>query len=641
MSSAMSNIIQVLISRLKMFQTPFTLRVARASRRLTLGASLILIALCASAAHAAEPWSTKLDGAVRFYQTTEVGVLVVGTEKSLYGLEAETGDVLWRRKDARLEETDVAAVPGTDVLLVTLERGDKTRLEAADLLTGEALWRSDKVRGAVMQTAFDPGTNLLAAVFARDAKGRPRGGFKKKPELHVFDLGSGDELWKRELESEVEMMPVAWGDDKNRDVPYTLDNYRPPAFLDGRLYLFYEGLTSLDARTGRERRREKFRVNEDGLALTEADPVADERFVYISGRGRVRAVSRSDGEVAWESKDLGLTPEMILADGVLYVRTGGQFTRLEDGETVARGPFGVSALDASTGKTLWRYKGADKGITNLALPDARTAAVADRDDLILLDAATGKRRVKVSHGVEAAAFVLLNERGELVLGGKNELAAFESAGGALLWRERHEPPGRGLLRTVGAVSARAASLYFRYGGAASTVFRGARLVGALGGLRFSGLAAHVTLADLTSLASDYSRNYANNYVSARLSTFGLLSRARRASVPNVATRPRVSGDDVSERLLDRLDPASQLARLSRFLLRTQRVAALRGRWMYFYSSLRGGGHGLVGVNIESGQAAREVRLSDPDERFISDEAAGLLYVSKGDRLVAHRLDDRD
>ncbi|HEX8722695.1 MAG TPA: PQQ-binding-like beta-propeller repeat protein, partial [Pyrinomonadaceae bacterium] len=254
------------------------------------GAALFLLLLHASAARAAEPWSTKLDGGVRFYQTTDVGVLVVGTEKSLYGLEAETGDVLWRRKDVRLEETDVAPVPGTDVLLVTSERGGKTRLEFLDLLTGDALWRSDKVRGAVMQAAFDPAANLLAAVLVRDAKSRPRSGFRRKPELHVFDLASGEELWKRELESEVEMMPVAWGEDRESEVPYTLDNYRPPAFLDGRLYLFYEGLTSLDALTGKERRREKFRVNEEGLALTEADPLADERFVYVSGRGRVRAV---------------------------------------------------------------------------------------------------------------------------------------------------------------------------------------------------------------------------------------------------------------------------------------------------------------------------------------------------------------
>ncbi|MBV8860090.1 MAG: PQQ-binding-like beta-propeller repeat protein [Acidobacteria bacterium] len=604
---------------------------------------LLLLLLFPLFASAAEPWSTKLDSSVRFYQSTDVGVLVVGTEKSLYGLEAETGDVLWRRKEARLDETNVAAVPGTDVLLVTLESGSKTRLEALDIVTGDGLWRSDKVRGAVMQTAFEPSAGLLAAVFVRDAKSKPREGFKRKPELHVFDLAAGEELWKRELESEVEMMPVAWGDDKDKEVPYTLDNYRPPAFLDGRLYLFYEGLTSLDARTGKERRSEKFKVNEDGLALTESDPVADEGYVYVSGRGRVRAISRADGEVKWESKDLGLTPELVLAGGTLYARTGGQFTRLEDGETAARGPYGVSAIDPANGKTLWRYKGADKGLTNFAIPNAGTVAVADRDDLILLDAATGKRRLKVSHGVEAAAFLLLNERGELVLGGKNELAAFDGNSATPLWREKHEPPGRGLLRTVAAVAARAASLYFRYGGAASTVFRGARIAGALAGLRSSGLAAHVTLADLTSLASDYSRSYARQYAADRLSTYGALSRLRRGGASaSVNVRPRVttpSSDDVSERLLDRLDPASQLSRLSRFLLRTRRLAALQGRWMYFYSSLSGGGRGLVGVDVETGRASREVRLSDPDERFISDEAAGLLYVSKGDRLVAHRLSE--
>ena len=89
----------------------------------------------------------------------------------------------------------------------------------------------------------------------------------------------------------------------------------------------------------------------------------------------------------------------------------------------------VSAVDTANGKTLWRFKGADKGITNIALVDPSTLALADRDDLILLDAATGKRRLKVAHKVERAAFVLLNERGELIVGGVNEVAAFDATTG--------------------------------------------------------------------------------------------------------------------------------------------------------------------------------------------------------------------
>jgi outer membrane protein assembly factor BamB len=573
---------------------------------------------------------------VRFYQQTEVGVLVVGTAKSLYGIDSESGEILWRRKDTSLDETDVAPVPGTDIALVSLERGDKTRLEAIDILTGDAVWRSDKVRGAVMQMAFDPDANLLAVVMVRDARGAARDGFKRKPVVHMLDMARGEEMWKRELESEVEMMPTLWTGRKDDEVPYTLDNYRPPTFLDDRLYLFYQGVTSLEARTGKERRREKFRVNEEGLALTEADPVADEQFIYVSGRGHVRAISTTTGEEQWEAKDLGLTPEMILDRGVLFVRTGGRFTRLRDGEVVERGPYGVSAIDAASGKVLWRHKGADKGITNLALPNSSTVVIADRDDVIVLDAVTGERRLKASHKVEQASFIILNERGEAVIGGRNEVAAFDVDTGSNIWRSRHNPPGRGILRTVTAIAARAASLYFRYGGAATTAFRGAQVLRTLGSLRWSGLAAHATMPSLTSLAENYARDYARQ----RFSAFGILSRARATTTAarNVAIpRPSI---DVQDRLLDKLDPATQLERLSRFLLRRRQLAALRGQWMYFYTELKplDDGRGLVGVNINSGRAERAVRISDPDERFISDELARLLYTSKGNQLVAYPLD---
>lgn len=586
---------------------------------------------------AASDWSAKFDGEVRFYQMTELGVLMVGTEKSLYAVNGETGEVLWRRKGVELDETDVAPVPGTDMLLLSLEKGSKARVEAVDLFTGDALWRSDKVQGAVMQMAVDTGNNLLAAVFVKDAKDRAREGFKRRPVVHVFDLRTGDEIWDYKIESEIEMMPVRWSEDQNAKTEYTLDNYHPPLFLDGRLYLFYEGVASLDARTGRERQREKFRVNEEGLALTEADAVFDERNVYTSGRGHVRAISRETGKEIWEAKDLGLTPELSLtADNILYVRTGGQFTHLANGETVARGPYGVSAIDARTGKVLWRYRGADKGLTNIALPDASTLVIADRDDLILLDTATGKRRAKSSHKIEDAQFVLINERGEAVVGGRNEVAAFKTAGGENVWRARYTPPGRGLLKTIAAVAARAASLYFRYGGAVTTAFRGVQLARAATSLRWSGLASRVEMSNLTSLATDRAREYVTN----RFTPYGIASRLRNTSSTASYTRPRVSrpsSDDVEERLLDRIDPANQLDKLARFFWHRERLATLRGRWMYFYTDLRGIGNGLAGVNIHTGQTDVRLRLSDPDERFITDETMGLLYTSKGNRLTAYRI----
>jgi hypothetical protein len=337
---------------------------------------------------------------------------------------------------------------------------------------------------------------------------------------------------------------------------------------------------------------------------------------------------------------------MILAGegATLYVRTGGQFTRLKDGETTERGPYGVSAIDAATGKVRWRYKGADKGITNLALPDASTILIADRDDLIWIDTATGKRRSKISHKIERAAFVLVNERGAAVVGGRNEIAAFDAASGRELWRTRHTPPGRGFLRTVGAIAARAASLYFRYGGTASTVFGGVRTVSrAASALRWSGLSsARNTLPSLTSLAAGAARQE----ITRRFTPYGIAARARDAAnfrLPNmpranISDLPRPSASDVDERLLDRLDPASQLARLSRFLWRRERLAALRGQWMYYYTNLKSGGDGLAGVNVNNGRTERELRLQNLDPRFNTAEETGLLYTSQGNRLHALSLD---
>jgi outer membrane protein assembly factor BamB len=531
----------------------------------------------------AQSWSTKLDKDIRFYQSTELGIVIAGTEKSLYALDGSTGEILWRRKDTSLDETDVALVPGTDLLLLSFEKSDKARIEAVDMLTGESIWRSEKIKGAVMQTSVDTANNLLAVVLAKDAKNRARDGFKRHPLLHVLDLASGDELWKSEI-GEVEMMPSRWPDDSDKEVEYTLDNYYPPVFVDGRLYVFYEGVTSFDGRSGKERLREKYRVNEEGLALTEAEPIFSEGFVYVSGHGRVRAISRQTGDTEWEAKDLGLTPEMLLAGDVLYVRTGGQFTRLKDGETIERGPYGVTAIETHSGKVLWRYKGADKGITNLLLLDRNTIAIADRDDLIFLDATNGKRKLRVSHKIERPSFGLINERGDIVIGGQSEIVAFD--GSRELWRVRHTPPGRGVLRTVAAIAARAASLYFRFSGPGMTAFRTA-----------------TAFSNLQSLATMATRN--RRAPLSRFNRYGIASR--------------------------------QLDRLSRFLWHRERLAAVRGQWMYFYTNLDRGGNGLAGVNVNNGRTEREVRLPDLDERFVTDEVLGSMFTASGEKLFSHKL----
>src|SRR6185503_9093137 len=119
---------------------------------------------------------------------------IVGTKKSVYSVDSMTGDILWRRKDPSLDKNDIAPVPGTDMILLSFEKGSRTRIEAVDALSGDRIWQSDKLRGAVMHMAVDTETDLLVVVLARDAKGSADNTLKRKPVVHVLDLKSGDEL---------------------------------------------------------------------------------------------------------------------------------------------------------------------------------------------------------------------------------------------------------------------------------------------------------------------------------------------------------------------------------------------------------------------------------------------------------------
>lgn len=617
-----------------------------------------VICLFTTGSLAQSTWQSGLDSKIRFYQTTDFGIVLAGTEKSLYAIDGRTGERIWRRSTGKIEETAVTPVPNTDLILFTQDLGNKSRLEAVDLVTGARIWQSDKVKGDVMQLAVDPVNDLIAIILVKDPRGKAGDNFKRKPVVHVLQLSTGDELWKRDLDNDIQMMPSRFGENLG-DIDFTLDNYRAPLLLDGRLFLFYEGSTSYDARTGKEKERENFKINEDGLALTEADPVFDDTYVYVSGKGRIRAINRRTGKQDWRADDLGISAEMALVGRTLFVRTGGQFTRLKDGETEEKGPYGVSAIDTSNGKTIWRYKGADKGLTNFAFADADTIMIADKDDLITLDARTGKRTAKRDHKIDKAQFVIINEGGNAVVGGRNEIAAFPAGDERRpeLWRVRHTPPGRGAFRVIAGIALRATALYFRYGGVATSAIGLARtglsIVTAANSFRWSGLATRFGSLDLTTVASNAARNYAAGRIYAYgaigrspglVSRFGNLQIAnatdlRGQLIGRAVDRVTPSTSDVQESIFDRVDPVRQIERFSDYLLRRKQLAELRSNHMYFYTDLAKpfDKKGLVGVNVHTGEDARYALVSDPDPSFVTDESLGVLYSANGSKLQAFQI----
>src|SRR5829696_1471585 len=193
-----------------------------------------LLAFTFTVSNAQPAWQPNLDSKIRFYQTTDFGFLLVGTERSLYAVDGQTGARLWRLETGAIGETAVTPVPNTDVILISRDLGSKSRLEAVDVMTGASLWQSDKVKGDVLQLAVDPENDLVAVVLVKDPRGASGSQFKRKPIVHVLRMSDGEELWKREFAGEIEMMPSRFGQNLG-EVAYTLDNYRAPLILDGRL----------------------------------------------------------------------------------------------------------------------------------------------------------------------------------------------------------------------------------------------------------------------------------------------------------------------------------------------------------------------------------------------------------------------
>src|SRR5438874_5420148 len=95
--------------------------------------SFILLLLITPVFSQAQPaWEARLDSRIRFYQTTDFGIVLAGTERSLNAIDGQTGERLWRRETGRINETALTTVPDTDLILLTRDLGNRSRLEAVD-----------------------------------------------------------------------------------------------------------------------------------------------------------------------------------------------------------------------------------------------------------------------------------------------------------------------------------------------------------------------------------------------------------------------------------------------------------------------------------------------------------------------------
>ena len=234
----------------------------------------------------------------------------VGSDRSVYALEANTGRVRWSVELGERVRAPPAVADGT--VYATTADGTLTAFDAGD---GQRRWRRQP-GGTLRSPAVSDGTVYVGAFGQR---------------LFAFDASDGSRLWETQVDrQEFVALDVAVGDGAvfggaNGDLRAfeTSDGSErwqvvgdravqsTPAVADGRCYVNVgPALRAFDTGTGEE----LWTVRTGG---SNEPPAVAGDTVYAPGDDGVYAVDASDGTQLWQTP-IGEDPELAVADGVVY-----------------------------------------------------------------------------------------------------------------------------------------------------------------------------------------------------------------------------------------------------------------------------------------------------------------------------------
>ncbi|HEY9404862.1 MAG TPA: PQQ-binding-like beta-propeller repeat protein [Pyrinomonadaceae bacterium] len=577
---------------------PSKRRLRQTTLTLFFALALSLLA-CAPAARAqAMLWTHKPTQEIKWYRLTEAGTLLVGTDAGLYMLNPETGATAWKRDDFKgVNEYQTQEIAGTPLLLVSDNSGSiqkKTKLSALDVLTGQTVWETEQLKGSAVQVSpvYDKDMVLLLTVVSNSAT-------KDKPDITALKLSTGALLWQSELTDSVDLYGMERG---SKYFPkFDLSGAQPPVFDGDSVYFTYAGLHRYNLSDGKLVWSLKYDVTEGRIKLGNAQAVIEGDTIYTSAKGQVRAIDKNTGAVKWASKDFGgAVAEMHLRAGVLYGRLGGTFYDFGKREYVVKKPLGVVALDPRAGTANWFYDKADDSITNLAfLPDQNQILIADSKNLIALDtAATGKAKevykVKLEFKFNLGAAATVAKVAKFGFGG---LSALGSKGA-----DTTDEPISISRRENGTV-----------------VVRGKQ---------------HLLAFDPRTKQIPWSTKYAApgvpgwQKIAMTAITIASAAMSNSAEAAYASQGNWRSAGDSNRNFINAMSSYEQ------FMSKRHSATKAGGLYVYVLTDVKQEkekGAGIVGVNMETGQADRQIMFKDKEPDYEVDEASGRVFNLKNSR----------
>lgn len=554
----------------------------------------------------------------KWYSMLTTGNLVVGTDGGgLVGISGETGQPIWTRADLKgIKETEITELEGTPFLLVADNSGwaqRKTKLFAVDLETGKNIWQTEKLLGFTAQVSPVYEKDMIVFLTIKDNRVT-----KDKPDITALRLSTGELLWQNEYTEKVDLYGVekakksgflSGGGGFFGDQPrYDLSGENPPVFDKDSMYLTYAGLHRYDLATGKLLWKLPYDVTEGSLKRTNGQAIVDGETVYTSAKGIVRAIDKNSGAVKWQTKDLnsGGIAEMVQSGDVIYGRLGGNFYSDKQKDYLKKSPIGVVALSKQNGAVLWNYTGAKNSITNMVLlPEQNALLIADEKNIIALDT-NSSGKVKEAYKMKLEFTRSLNATdvaSKAIKGMFGGLKGLASKGA-----DRTDEPVALIRQENGTVVARGKQHILAFDPRS-------RVVAWTSFYDAPGIPAWQKIA-MTAITA-----YLSGAASANLSrgeNSGSFSEARQANK----------------------DYDAYWSGYEQAMNKRYNATKQSGNFVYVLTKIKSGkdsGTGLMGVDMLTGNASRQILINDKKPDYEIDEATGRLFNLDDNQIVAYNI----
>ncbi len=563
----------------------------------------LLLAVCTAPAFAGgTAWSYKHGQELKWLRLTGSGGVLAGSDSSVVCLDPETGKTMWKREDLQgINSHQAEEVEGTPFLVVSKNNFTSTKVTVVNLETGKTEWETEKIKGATIGV-FPVYEKDMLLLFTSHATTEA----KTKPAMYAFQLSTGQPLWEGEFAEKVDLH---FTENKSRFIQhYDLSGHMDPVTEGDAIYFTYAGLHKYDLKTGAMVWAVPYDVTEGKLKRANAQAAIDGDVIYTSAKGQLRAVDKANGAVKWTSPDYGAAvAEMAAKNDVIYGRMGGEFFDDKDRQWKLKKPLGVVAVDKSNGQMIWKYDGADDGITNMVfVDDGKTLVIADAKNIIGLDTGAagkvseayklkvefnqhssgGKKAMKVARfgfgglkggmkgmqqdkkNEDRPVAIYHAEKGYAVVRGRQNIVAFDPASRKVVWATTYAPPG-------------------------------------------------VSNFEMIAMAGVYAFSY--------------MEATSRAANSYAGTWGNTTANN---------DRQNALLGFSKTLSKRFSATKATDYNAYMLTNVEDGkdkGPGIVGVNMETGESFSEVLLKQKDPDYVVDEVAGRLFNRKDDTIDAYTL----